>query len=371
MEELLDRQKGVVAKIMPTTACTSVGGAERKFWAERFDISIIVTIHDPGSPNWSAETAVTESMMVACRQNGRKRPTRFISLAKKPTNAGEVWDLHKKIVECKLGEWGRECEWPWERMVEGDWSPAVWYNHNLAEAARTLEELADESGWMRIKDAWDANTTKQSVGGKQWEWCEWHEAEVMVIKGAGMDAQTQIEGIIDGWARRAKKWRDRELTLQNLTEKASYLLITNTQDSRSARLNTVVATEMAVGYTWTPVQNIHKEEAEAIVVWNNSTMGRIGMRKWGSRKITWPMYQPQAILQMVVPDVRGKSGETIKRKLREAYALTKNEKVPLYREGIKEIREVWDDAVSDATGLDREWIRSCAELLAEEPTIKG
>ncbi len=372
MEELVDPDNGIIAKIMPTTACTSIDGvAERKFWAERFDIAMIVTSHDPRNPNWSAETAVTESMMVARRRDGKKKPTRFISLAKKPQNAGEVQELHQRIIERNLEEWGQECEWPQKRMGEGDWSPAVWWNLDLAKAARTLEELASKAGWVRIGDIWDVRTTKEIVGKEKWEWCEQHESEVAVIKGAGMDAQTRIEGVIDGWARRVEKLRDKETVLQNLAGKASYLLIANTQNFSSARVNTVVVNEEVVGYTWTPVQNISREEAEAIAVWNNSTLGRIGMRKWGSRAIAWPMYQPKAISQMVVPDIRDGKGETIKQKLRDAFASTKNDEVASYRDGIVGVREMWDDAVSEATGLDREWVRDCAKLLANEPTIKG
>lgn len=373
MEELVDHKQGVLAKIMPTTACTAIDATERIFLAERFDIALVVTIHDSRDFNWSAETDITESMLVARRRNGDDRPTRFISLARKPKNAEEVQDLHQRILKRDLGAWGRECEWSRERMAGGDWSPAVWFHPELAEAARTLEELADEdAAWTRIGKVWgDVNTTKQIVGQEKWEWCEEHEAEVSVIKGAGMDAQTRIEGAIDGWARRAKQWKDNERVLHNLTEKASYLLITNTQNSSSAKLNSVAVNKRVVGYTWTPVQMISKEEAEAIAVWNNSTMGRIAMRKLGSRSLTWPMYQPQAISQLVVPDLSGGSGEAAKRRLCDAFALTKNELVPQYRQGILGVREIQDDAVAEATGLDRSWIRDCANLLSEEPTIRG
>lgn len=373
MEELVDPKQGVVAKIMPTTACTSIdGGAEREFLAERFDIAMVVTIHNSRNFNWSVDTDIFESLLVACRRNGEDRPARFISLARKPKDAEEVQELHQRIIERDLGAWGRECEWPRERMAAGDWSPAVWFNPELAEAARTLEELADENtAWTRIGNLWEVNTTKQIVGQEKWEWCKKHEAEVTVIKGAGMDAQTKIKGVIDGYARRAKKWRNKESALQNLTKKASHLLISNSQNSGSARLNSVVINEMAVGYTWTPVQTVSREEAQAIAVWCNSTLGRIVMCKLGSRSLTWPMYQPQAIFQMVVPDLTSGDGEAVKHKLREAYRLTKDLEVSQYRDGPTYVREIWDDAVSDATGLDREWIRECAHFLSEEPTINS
>ncbi len=373
MEELADREQGVVAKIMPTTACTAIDATERVFLAERFDIALILTIHDFRKFNWSAETDITESMLVAGRRNGDDQPTRFISLARKPKDAKEVQDLHQRILEHDLGKLGRECEWPRERMAAGDWSPAVWFHPELAEAARTLEELADENtAWTRIGKVWDVNTTKQIVGQEKWDWCEEPEAEVSVIKGAGMDAQLRIRGAIDGWARRAKKWEDKkERVLRNLTEKAGCLLITNTQDSGSARLNTVAVREKAVGYTWTPVRKISKNDAEAIAVWNNSTLGRIAMRRLGSRKLIWPFYQPQAISQMVVPVLTGGDGEAVLCKLREAFVQTQGELVPQYRDGVLGVREIWDDAVSEATGLDRSWIRDCAKLLSEEPTIRG
>jgi len=85
-EHALDRETGVLAKILPVTACTSAGGlAERRFLAVRFHIERIVTSHDPKRPNLSANTGIHEALLIARRKDvGSEKPTEFVSLARIP-----------------------------------------------------------------------------------------------------------------------------------------------------------------------------------------------------------------------------------------------------------------------------------------------
>ena len=90
---LLDKDRGVLGKVLPTTACTSTSGvAERKYLAKHFHIDTIVTSHDPKHPNFSVNTAIHESLLV-CRRRTREtsdKPTLFISLHKMPRTQSEV-----------------------------------------------------------------------------------------------------------------------------------------------------------------------------------------------------------------------------------------------------------------------------------------
>ena len=367
MQELTDCETGVIAKVMPTTACTSVGGIhERKYWAENFHIRRIITLHDPKRPNWSAETDLTESLMIMARE--KQGDTEFISLAQYPRDPEEVLELRELILAGTLKGWGMRCPWPAERMQAGDWSPAVWFHPELANACREIDDKAERKRWLRIGNAWDIQTTKEIVGKQKWQWCEKQDAVVQVTRYAGGNAQTKLSGSIDGWAKPTPSHNSKQ-TIMNLWDKAGKLHIANTQDAGSARLFAIVLRSPAVGYTWTPVQQIKTDEAKAVAVWLNSTPGRIAARQWFSRKATWPFWQPKAIQQIVAPDVRGNAGEKIRHILVQAFQDTRRMKVPQYRDGTCPVRETWDDAVSEATKISRRKIRRWAELLHKEPTI--
>ena len=374
MDKLVDQQEGVLAKVLPTTALTGTGGlAERRFLANRFDIQTIVTLHHPRDLNWSVDTSITESLLIAKRRtDGESKPTRFIALLKRPAGVEESLQLHSAIRSGQIHPWGRECTWPADWMIEGDWSPAVWTQSKLAEAGRQIEEFAGQLEWTRLGQRFGVTTTKQIVGQEKWTWCAENESgEMPVARFTGMDAQTRICGRIDQYANRADKFRDNESVFRNLDAKKSHLLITNSQGSDTGRLTAIAMTDDAVGMGWTPVIGASLAEAQALAVYLNSTLGRIGMRRYGARKLSWPMYQPAAIEQFVVPDLRDHGGPRRMLILRGAYHATCKSQVRSYRDGYDETRGCWDDAVAEACGIDRHWLRQLAELLHDEPIVTG
>ena len=90
---LLCKDRGVLGKVLPTTACTSTSGiAERKYLAKHFHIDVIVTSHDPKYPNFSVNTSVHESLLVCRRRTNEnsEKPTRFIALKQMPRTSSEV-----------------------------------------------------------------------------------------------------------------------------------------------------------------------------------------------------------------------------------------------------------------------------------------
>ncbi len=371
MEETVDPQHGVIAKVMPTTACTTVEVAERQFWSRQFHVSHVLTLHHPKDLNWSVDTDITESLMIVRRDSDSTKPTKFISLRKRPRSPEEALELHERIRDCKLGEWGELCVWPSERVQAGDWSPVVWYNPTLSEVGRMLEELVKDARWTRLGTHWRIQTTKQLVGQNKWQWCNKRDSEVLVVKSASSKVQKTLAGAIDGYAQRVVKFRQNEKVLERLTEKAGFLHLSNTHNSQSARMSAVTTEHAAVGYTWTPVQGVTVEEAEGLAVWLNSTLGRIAMRRLVSRSLTWPTYQPKALARIVVPDVRSEGMAEVLRRLRSAFSATSTDEVAQFRDGADSMRIAWDDAVSEATGIRRELIDSWRSLLDSEPTIRG
>ena len=68
-EKVLAKDGGVLAKIMPVTACTGASGLrERRFLASRFHLDTIVCSHDPREPNLSTHTSINECLLIARRR---------------------------------------------------------------------------------------------------------------------------------------------------------------------------------------------------------------------------------------------------------------------------------------------------------------
>ena len=128
-------------------------------------------------------------------------------------------------------------------------------------------------------------------------------------------------------------------------------MVTNTQDSSSGRITAFASKEALVGYTWTSIQSVDYEEAKALAVWMNSTLGQIAMRRVLSRKLTWPMWQPGALMNVVVPNFRTQEGKRSLDILVQSYYELKSREIEQYRDGYTAVRQEIDKTVSKATNL--------------------
>ena len=238
---------GSLASIVPTTALTGASSApKRKFLAERFQIEPIVTSHDPKRINFSENTSIHESLIVARRPGAERTPTRFISLARMPQDTHEAILLSDLINHVQpLGEWGTEHSWPWPRVREGDWSAAQFYDGALANAVHDLAALAGtvlapagtlcyiEPGGQRIRDAFlrkpppDAPWTVPIL----WD----HSTEIQTT----MNAQADVFG--------APK-PDRVNYAKYLQGKASRLLIVNRLRTDTVRVSACYAHTASSGF---------------------------------------------------------------------------------------------------------------------------
>ena len=377
LSERIHREHGVVGKVMPTTVCINsspAGRAERSLLASQFEIDSVVTLHDPRAFCWSVQ-GQQESFLLMRRtpRHARSGTVRFLSVRQRPSSADEARRLYDRIRAGDLGDLGRICEWPESRVRSGDWSPAVFYEPELAETCWEFDQwpTGKTSRFVRLGDLYDVNTTKQTVGQSKWTWCDEPDAEVLVAMSASASGQTRIQGVVDGWARRAPAYQNRKKERQNLLAKAGRLLITNTQNASSGRLVAVAFNCPIVGYAWTPVQNVTTQDAQALAVWINSTIGRILLRKYASRSTHWPMYQPAAIKKLVVPNTASKHWQRMRQPLLDAYSATEDEIVPQYREPDADVRQVWDSAVAKAASIPVRKINHWRKLMDMEPFVRG
>ena len=119
------------------------------------------------------------------------------------------------------------------------------------------------------------------------------------------------------------------------------------------------------------MQNVTTQDAQALAVWINSTIGRILLRKYASRSTHWPMYQPAAIKQLVVPNTASKHWQRMRQPLLDAYRATEDETVPQYREPDADVRQVWDRAGAKVAGIPIRKINHWRKLVDAEPFVAG
>ena len=123
VEALVRKQRGALAKIVPTTALASTSGqAERCLLASRFLIDMVVTSHDPKRPNFSENTDTHESLVIYRPPDRLSNPTTaFIALNRMPRSPEKMAEW----VQAATQRWPHPCHqihiWPPERINTGDW----------------------------------------------------------------------------------------------------------------------------------------------------------------------------------------------------------------------------------------------------------
>ena len=370
MEHYSDRRNGVLAQVLPSTALLGVGGHdERNFLLDRYDVLHVLSVHNPGNYSW-ANSGFQESLVVMKRKShtGNNPKVSFVNLAQLPDSSRLSIEISEAIRKNNLEEKGSLVRVSQDSLRSRGWFEVLYYSSELSRMASKLEDhLSMQEHFSRLGTLFDCKTTKETVGKKNWEWCDPAEAEIAVLRGAGKDVQTAILGTIDGWSRRTSSGMKKRTELELLKQKTGCLLVANAQNAMSGRLTSVVLSIPAVGYAWTPVQCSQKE-AMRHAVWLNSIVGRIQLRNRIGRDITFPMYQPDSIKDVYLPSrLTSESKET----LDDALERTRDMKVGMYREGAGEAHRIWDRAAAAVMQWDYKTLKRMRDLLDREPTVCG
>ena len=357
------------ASVVPTTALTSSSGIpERKFLAERFQIETIVTSHDPKRINFSENTSIHESLIVARRPGAEREPTRFISLARMPQDTHEAI-LLSDLINCgqPLGEWGTEHSWPWPRVREGDWSAAQFYDGALAIAIHDLAALAGtvlapagelchiEPGGQRIRDAFLRNPPPDAPWTAPILWD--HPTEIQTT----MNAQADVFG--------APK-PGRVDYAQRLQGKASRLLVANRLYTYRVRVSACYASVPLLGSAWTPVipQIANPAFEEALCAWWNSTPGILTLLHARARKLTYPRYALDSLRSLLIPNPKRVNLTP----LADAFTATRAKTLrPWPQMHDCPNRAILDQAAAQVLHIDGRTIVDWRKRIAREPTVSG
>ena len=386
-EKCADATNGVLAMVRPTVVLTGPAALRmRQVFARRFHIHTLLTCHQPREINLSQNTSINESLIVARRCELRERaksPTRIISLDRMPTDDQAVAELHDSLIKCETGllsdGWGEVSEWPTERIETGDWSAGVFRAPELADGAFNLAShkllipmedqflvpsaVLDGGGRGRVRRV-DANTP----------------GNFSVLFSKSAEAQRTIRGVPDQyWAPKEsvprREWIEgpgvggmQHPTTAGLMMNASHLLVTGGQRTSTGRLTAVAQEERHLGMGWLPVQGVTLEKAKAAAVFLNSTAGRLQLLRNPGRTLAFPKYKPAGLKAVRLPDL---SNRDLVAGLARCWEDTADMEVPQYRDGECEVRRIWDDAVAELLGWDKDWLASLRHLLHQEPHVRG
>ena len=366
-DALLKKSTGTLASVLSTTALTSASGAgERRFLAERFQIETVVTSHDPHQWNFSENTAIHESLLLARRPGAVRRATRFLSLARMPRDAHEAILLADLINHGQpIGDWGVEHSWPWPRIREGDWTVAQFYDGGLAEAKHDLAALAGstlapagelchvEPAGRRIHDAF----LRDAADDAPWT--------TPILWDHATTRQTTMSTSADV---RASPRPERERYARHLMKKAGRLLIVNRLRTDTVRVTACRAEQPLLGSAWVPVRPIEADAdfERALCAWWNSTPGILTLLHSRSKALDYARYSLDALRALLVPD----PGRTAIKPLCEAFDSCRSKSLlPWPQMDECPTRAMLDQAAAQVLRIDGRTIADWRQRITREPTV--
>lgn len=377
-DRCLNPENGVLSMINSTIALTATSALRKRIvLAERFHIHTLLTCHLPNQINLSQNTAINESMIIAKRHEGKKPPTRIISLDRYPSDKHESEELSqlisKSVPSLLPNGWGEVSEWPTERIAAGDWSAVAFRSPQLAEAAATL---ANDKSIPRLSDQnLQPAATGRVLRGKFKSSNQTEPGSFPILKSKGADGQVRIKGSPD------EHWIPKEPAppkslisgqehpeTTKMLEKAGHLLITAGQRTCSGRLTAVACEEQYVGNGWMPIPSISLEKAKAASVFLNSTLGRLQLMRNPGKTLEFPTYSAKETSNLRVPDL---SNTAICQPLIDCWNDTADIVVPQFRVGDCEVRRLWDEAVAKALNWNIGELEELRKWLSDEPHVRG
>ena len=368
-DALLKPTGGTMASVVPTTALTGASSKpKRVFLAERFQIETIITSHDPERINFSENTEINESLVIARRPDNERKSTRFISLARMPKDTHEAILLADIINKGEpLQSWGTEHSWPWPRVREGDWRAAQFYDAKLAEALHDLEALAGtllrpagelcriEPEGRRIRDAFTKKKKRNSPWTTPILWH--HKTEFQMTMNARPDVIAAPKAGRTDYAARLKK-------------KASCLLIVNRLRTNTVRASACYAGTPLLGSAWVPVRAIkpNSQFQQALCAWWNSTPGILTLLNHRGKTLDYARFALESLRSLLVPN----PSKVDIRPLVEAFRSTQGGILKPWPEmETCPNRNVLDEAAARILRVDGRTIADWRRRITLEPSVRG
>ncbi len=362
-EKLLAPESGTLAKVLPVTGCTGAAGvAERRYLAERFHVESVVTSHDPRRIAFSENTSIHECLLV-CRRApaGLRPPTMFVSLQRMPASVEEAVAAADAIAGGNAGDCGEVCTWPADRVRDGDWSPAQWYDRELAEIVWGLERHEE------LVPAGSIVTTGATGRAAQDSWRRSDDVDasmpVRVFDTVSADVrQTMLDAPEQPVVPGGRRGHLHERVLAS----GGHLLIASRFDTVSGRVTALWSEVATFGFGWMPVTGPDRSYEQALCAWLNSTPGRLLLLNRRAKKLTYPKWSVKH-LQSVPSPRHGTAGSA---SLARAWEETcRTALLPMRQADACPVCRIIDDAAATVLGFPPDVIADWRRRLAAEPTV--
>ena len=359
-----------LAVVLPSAIATNPAAIEtRHYLAARLHIDTIVSSHDPRRIFFSENTKIGEILLVCRRLDADvpRPPTRVVNLAVNPATAYEGLALAHRL---ERDDADGTVQWiDAERIARGDWAAINFLSPWLVEAYRdlatgklgtvmcNLSEIADVGpAGQRIRDSY-RRSALPTLSGRRALW--YHKTDVTTSMRARVDSYIE------------PKPEKRHLADSYWTQR-SRLLLPQKMRLNTARVCATVLDERVVGSLWEPCRP-HDDAPEALAalgLWCNSSPGFLALLgSRDNRVLSYPSFSLDALRSVPVPDFRA-LGEGPRDALAAAFERLKDEPLaPFPQMDEDPVRLAIDEAVTDALGLDPEWVAGIRRELAREPSV--
>ena len=373
-ERLLKKDVGTLALILPSVVPTAPGNLEvRRYLAQRFHIDTIVSSHDPERIFFSENTSIGEVLLI-CRRWASldpKPPTRLINLAINPSTPVEALDLVARIENADDGQ-----ETPGftvqhiepDRIQKGDWSAVNFLSPFLVNSWRRLSEkntgvipmvplsqLAQVGPeGRRIRDSYN-HSNLPTESGRRALW--YHKTNVTQSMAANPDVYIEPK-------------EDKKNLADSYWEQRSSMLLPHRMRLNLARVAAVKLPEQVVGSIWVPCNMHNPELANALCTYLNSSPGLLSLIGSKDNRIpSYPSFSLDTLRSLPVPDLATLSPERLGLLENQFNKLQHEILQPFPKMGDDPIRRQIDEAVTQALGLDPEWVQTISRELAHEPSV--
>ena len=303
---VLDRDEGVLANILPMTACTGGAAAEqRRFLASRFWIKYVVMCHDPKNINLSQETSINECLLIGTRRGaGKGKPTTFVNLARYPLNTEDAQAIAGAIRDGNFEAIGRATIWPSERVESGDWSPVQWYSAKLAAACTDLRESASL--------ATAGSLYQFGVQGRNVSHCfepiegnPRTHGRLGILTSIAEDRRSCLAGAVDEvWQIMPVEKRDKRGGTDEVPKyvhEQGWTLAAQRFSPPSSRTVSQYTAEQALGTAYVAIRTDTSDEAKALNLLWNSTSVLTQLLSMRAKKATYVHWKPTQLQTVKLP----------------------------------------------------------------------
>lgn len=365
-----------IAIVCPLVNATNYSNKETRYiLGNLFYIKYIVASHDPERFWFSENTNIPEMLIIGHRYSAEPNdypPTTFVNLTINPDDPTDAIALASSLSDDSRGvKRATITRWPADRVAKGDWTPALWLNPILSDAAYEMRQLSWLSiGMTNLNYVCEIGPTMQRINHNYFKADSGKRValwgnNVKHTKTMRPEPDTALQ-IRPGHQRAADKaWSERG---RLMLSRQPWL---TTNHVFSVRLDHV-----AVGCRWivSRPRRTNRIEVElmekAICVWLNSSPGVLAMlssgdRQHGASRFILPMDSMRSI---PVPKLTAASAESLAEVFDEWADETPR---PLAGATECKVRRALDDAMIAHLGADPDAVAAIREALAAEPSVTG